>query len=163
MKPLTQPLKDEHKELLPHLQHILGLADEIQDGNDPGLVKRVGKVHGFLKGHLLEHARVEEEALYPVVARAMGAPEATATMSRDHVEIGRLVAELGELKSQLSGGAITPSQAKGLRRVLYGIYAVVKLHFAKEEEVYLPLLDARLTAEQGAGLMEALERAAHAA
>jgi len=159
----TEPLRDEHKELLPHLQHILGLADEIQDGSDPGLVARVGKVHGFLRDHLLNHARVEEEALYPVVARAMGAPEATATMSRDHVEIGRLVAELGELKGRLSGDAITPTQAKALRRVLYGIYAVVRLHFAKEEEVYLPLLDARLTAEQGAGLMEALERASHAA
>lgn len=163
MKSLTQPLKDEHKELLPHLQHILGLADEIQDGTDPGLVARVGKVHGFLKGHLLDHARVEEEALYPVVARAMGAPEATATMSRDHVEIGALVDELGELKGQFSGGTITSTQAKGLRRLLYGLYAVVKLHFAKEEEVYLPLLDARLTSEQGQELMTALEQASRAA
>ena len=163
MTPLTQPLRDEHAELRPHLQHILALADEIQDGADPGLVARVGKVHGFLQDHLLDHARVEEAALYPAVAEAMGAPEATATMSRDHVEIGRLVDELGELKGQLTGATITPTQAKALRRVLYGIHAVVKLHFAKEEEVYLPLLDARLTAEQGAGLMEALERAAHAA
>lgn len=159
----TQPLRDEHKELLPHLAHILGLADEIQEGADPGLVARVGKVHGFLADHLLEHARVEEQALYPVVARAMGAPEATATMSRDHVEIGRLVAELGELEGQLSGGAITPTQAKALRRVLYGLYALVKLHFAKEEEVYLPLLDARLSQEQGRELMVALEQASRAA
>lgn len=163
MSTLTQPLRDEHKALLPHLGHILGLADEIQDGNDPGLVARVGKVHGFLRDHLLEHARVEEEALYPVVARAMGAAEATATMSRDHVEIGRLVAELGELEGQLAGGAITPAQARALRRVLYGLYAVVRLHFAKEEEVYLPLLDARLSPEQGDALMAALEQASQAA
>jgi len=32
--------------------------------------------------------------------------------------------------------------------VLYGLYAIVKLHFAKEEEVYLPILDQRLTPNQ---------------
>lgn len=163
MTPLTQPLRDEHKKLLPHLGHILGIADEIREGSDPGLVACVGKVHGFLKDHLLDHARVEEEALYPVVARAIGAPEATATMSRDHVEIGRLVDELGSLKAQLTGNAITPTQANALRRVLYGLHAMVKLHFAKEEEVYLPMLDARLTPNEGSALLEALERAAGAA
>ena len=80
MSPITQPLRDEHKELIPHLGHILGLADEIQDGLDPGLIARVNKVHGFLSNHLLEHARIEEEALYPVVAHAMGAQAATATL-----------------------------------------------------------------------------------
>jgi len=161
MTTLTQPLKDEHQELLPHLKHILGLADEITDGTDPGLVSRIGKVHGFLTEHLLAHARIEEEALYPVVARAMGAPEATATMSRDHLEIGRLVDELGALHGQLAGDLITPGQAGALRRVLYGLYAVVKLHFAKEEEVYLPLLDTRLNEGQGRALLEALEHASH--
>jgi hypothetical protein len=44
--------------------------------------------------------------------------------------------------------------------VLYGLYAVVKLHFAKEEEVYLPILDARLTHEEASRMFEAMEMAA---
>ncbi len=35
----------------------------------------------------------EEDALYPVVARLMGAPAATATIARDHVEVGLLTDE----------------------------------------------------------------------
>lgn len=33
-----------------------------------------------------------------------------------------------------------------------------KLHLAKEEEIYLPLLEARLSAEEGAHLVEATEQ-----
>jgi hypothetical protein len=46
---------------------------------------------------------------------------------------------------------------------LYGLYALVKVHFAKEEEVYLPLLDARLTTGEAHAMFEAMEAAAKAA
>ena len=48
----------------------------------------------FSAHHLIPHAQAEDQALYPVVARVMGVPEATATMRRDHVEVGRLTEEL---------------------------------------------------------------------
>lgn len=155
----TEPLRAEHRELVPHLVHILDLADAVTEGNDPVLADRVERIHGFLVEDLLHHAEVEEHALYPVVARAMGAPEATGTMTKDHVEIGRMVDELGLVKEQLGSGSIDASQAREIRRLLYGLHAVVKLHFRKEEEVYLPLLDARLSESEGAALVEALREA----
>jgi iron-sulfur cluster repair protein YtfE (RIC family) len=50
-----------------------------------------------------------------------------------------------------------------LRRVLYGLYTLVKVHFAKEEEIYLPLLDSKLTAEEAHAMFEAMEAAAREA
>jgi len=47
--------------------------------------------------------------------------------------------------------------------VLYGLYALVKVHFAKEEEVYLSILDARLTPEEAHRMFEAMEEAARGA
>ena len=47
--------------------------------------------------------------------------------------------------------------------MLYGLYALVKVHFAKEEEVYLPILDQRLTPEAAQEMFEAMEHAAHEA
>ncbi|HKJ00087.1 MAG TPA: hemerythrin domain-containing protein [bacterium] len=163
MASVIQTLRDEHAQLLPHLEHVLALADAIEPGSNAALIERVGAVHGFLTSHLLDHAYVEEQALYPTVGRTLGAPEATATMSRDHVEIGRLIDELSELRREIEGGAITPAQAQSLRRVLYGLYAIVKLHFAKEEEVYLKLLEERLSPSQARDLQEALELAGNAA
>jgi Hemerythrin HHE cation binding domain len=80
-------------------------------------------------------------------------------MSRDHVEVGRLTDELASLRSELSRPTLGEAPAKALRRVLYGLYALVKLHFAKEEEIYLPLLDARLSAEAARHMFEAMEQA----
>ena len=84
-------------------------------------------------------------------------------MSRDHVEIGRLIEELGSLRSHLGSKSVGASQEKALRRVLYGLSALVRVHFAKEEEIYLPILDARLTTEEAARMFEAMERAAQEA
>jgi iron-sulfur cluster repair protein YtfE (RIC family) len=160
MSTLTQPLRDEHKELIPYIERLQTVADSISDAPIGAVRRGIDEAYEFLAQHLLPHAQAEEKALYPVVGRLMGAPEATATMSRDHVEVGRLVEELGSLRSHLEGETTSADQEKALRRVLYGLYAVVKLHFAKEEEVYLPILDARLTAEEASRMFEAMEMAA---
>jgi len=110
------------------------------------------EAHEFLVEHLLPHAEAEDRVLYPAVEQAMGAPGATKTMSRDHVAIVRLADELGWLRGQLRGSTVTLDQAMALRRVLYGLHAIVKLHFEKEEELYLPVLD-RWLIEERAGVL----------
>jgi iron-sulfur cluster repair protein YtfE (RIC family) len=163
MVTLTQPLRDEHKELLPHIELLRTIADAIGEVSIASLRRSVDEAYAFLTQHLLPHAQAEERALYPVVGRLMGASEATATMSRDHIEIGRLTEELGSLRSHLVGTSMSASQERALRRVLYGLSAVVTVHFAKEEEIYLPILDASLTAGEAARLFGAMERAAQEA
>jgi hemerythrin-like domain-containing protein len=90
----------------------------------------------------------------------MGTPYGTATMSRDHVEVETLTQELATVRSQISAGEIGAKQANELKRVLYGLYTLVKVHFAKEEEVYLPLLDENLTEAEAKAMFEAMEEAA---
>ena len=160
MANLTQPLREEHKELLPHIEAIHQVADAIGEAPLSELRPQIDGVYDFLAQHLLPHAQAEEAALYPVVGKVMGAPEATGTMSRDHVEVGRLIDELGLIRSNATGSTLTTTQAKALQRVLYGLYTLIKVHFAKEEEVYLPILDARLTPEAARELFENMEEAA---
>jgi len=160
MTTVTQPLREEHKELLPHIESLRAAGDAVGVSVTPALQSAVDEAYEFLVHHLIPHAQAEDKALYPVVQKVMGAAEATRTMSRDHVEVGRLTAELGELRAQLGAGALARAQANALRAVLYGLYALVKVHFAKEEEVYLPLLDARLTEGDAHAMFEAMEAAA---
>jgi iron-sulfur cluster repair protein YtfE (RIC family) len=161
MASLTQPLRDEHKELLPNIELLRTAADAVGDTPIALLREQIDAVYEFLTHHLIPHAQAEDRALYPVVGKAMGAPEATATMSRDHVEVGRLTEELALLREHLAGAAPGAEQAKALRRVLYGLYALVKVHFAKEEEIYLPILEARLTTQDAQAMFAAMEAAAH--
>lgn len=160
MASVTQPLREEHKELLPHIDALRDAAGSVGRLAGDELREKVSEAYAFLTGHLIPHARAEEEALYPVVARIMGAPEATATMSRDHVEVGRLTAQLGSLLPGVADSTADDGTLEALREVLYGLYALVKVHFAKEEEVYLPLLDERLAADEGRAMFEAMEAAA---
>ena len=163
MNTLTQPLRDEHKELFPHVDRIRQVAEFIGDAPITEVRRGVEEVYDFLANHLKPHAEAEDAALYPVVQRVLGSPDATKTMSRDHVEVGRYIVELLTLKNDLTDQALTPEQATSLRRVLFGVYALVKVHFAKEEEVYLPILDQRLTPESAQEMFEHMEAAAHEA
>jgi iron-sulfur cluster repair protein YtfE (RIC family) len=163
MNTLTQPLRDEHKELFPHVDQIRQVAELIGDAPIAEIRRGVEQVYDFLANHLKPHAEAEEAALYPVVQKVLGSPDATKTMSRDHVEVGFYIEELASLRNGLTGKALTTTQIKSLQRVLYGVYGLVKVHFAKEEEVYLPILDQRLTPESAQEMFEAMEAAAHTA
>lgn len=160
MTTLTQPLRDEHQELLPHVETLRFARDAVGGTFTQSGRTLVDEAYSFLAHHLLPHAHAEEVALYPAVQKVMGSPHGTATMSRDHVEVDRLTRELALVRMQILGVEITARQANELRRLLYGIYALVKLHFAKEEEVYLPLLDEKLTAKQAKAMFKEMETAA---
>jgi iron-sulfur cluster repair protein YtfE (RIC family) len=160
MTTLTQPLRDEHKELLPHIESLKLAGMAVHGTLSQASLDLIDEAYAFLATHLLPHAHAEEAALYPVVQKVMGSPLGTATMSRDHMEVEALTRELALLRSQVSATEIGVKQANELKRVLYGLYTLVKVHFAKEEEVYLPLLDASLTPEGAREMFEAMEAAA---
>lgn len=163
MSQLTQPLRDERKELLPHIESLRTIADTVGTVPITSLRQQIDETYAFLSRQLIPHAQVEERALYPAVGKLMGAPEATATMSRDHMEIGRLTEELGVLRSSLVSERLDTFQEQALRHVLYGLSTLVAVHFAKEEELYLPLLDTHLSREEARHLFEMMERAAQEA
>jgi iron-sulfur cluster repair protein YtfE (RIC family) len=160
MDTITQPLRDEHRELLPKIERIRRVADAVGLVPTEILRDRVREVRSFLAHELIPHARAEDVVMYPVVARVMGAPEATATMRHDHVEVAGLAEELAALEPELSAPALPLEVEQALRRILYGLYALVKVHFVEEEEIYLPLLDERLDEAEAREMFHAMEAAA---
>jgi hypothetical protein len=79
------------------------------------------------------------------MARLLGDPEATVTMSRAHGEIDRLVVRLGRHLELAGTAGPSPDQLDDLRACLYGLHAVLTLHFAQEEEAYFSLASAPAT------------------
>ena len=153
----TQPLRDEHAHLLPRIEDLRRLGDECGEERPTDLLPDLDRALAFLQDELLPHALAEDAVLYPAVAAAMGAPQATVTMSRDHLEVERLIAELARCREELAS-AVTPAAVRETRRLLYALHAVISLHFAKEEEIYVPLLDESLGADEAAALFEAMHK-----
>jgi hemerythrin-like domain-containing protein len=153
-----QALRDEHRELLQLLERVRTAAEAVDSG--AGVKQAVDEATEFLAGHLLPHAAAEEASLYPEVARLMNSEMATKTMEVDHAEVARLTGELDQVRSALTDQPPTPEQARQLRRLLFGLYALVKVHFEKEEGVYVPLLEQRLSDEAAKAMFARMEQTA---
>jgi quercetin dioxygenase-like cupin family protein/iron-sulfur cluster repair protein YtfE (RIC family) len=135
---------EEHAGLFPHLDHLGSLASDATTLGEDELRTRLREVLAFLRDGLLPHAREEEVSVYPAaekVLRAVGG--ATRTMSIDHRFVGQMVGEL----STLGEGLLSSANKERIRRLLYGLQALLQVHFTKENEVYVPLLN-RLSASE---------------
>ncbi|HEX9045210.1 MAG TPA: hemerythrin domain-containing protein [Candidatus Limnocylindrales bacterium] len=155
---LTEPLRLEHHELLPHIDALASTADIAGIATEDELRDRVADAYRFLTHHLVPHARAEDAVLYGAVELAMRAPGATDTMRRDHVEVLRYVDALGSVVAD--AGAYDDAVRARVRAILYSLHAIVALHFAKEEELYLEILDRALDEKRAARLFSELEAAA---
>jgi hypothetical protein len=102
----------------------------------------------------------EDAVLYPAVEAATKASGATATMSRDHVEVVTLTSGLATLRDAIPVSGPSTAQILETRQLLYGLYALIRVHIAKEEEIYLPILEDSLDGEGAAELYDRMETAA---
>lgn len=155
----TDPLRLDHLRFAGQVDAIRAAADGISDTPGPDVPAAVRDVLGWLRGELAAHARAEEAVLYPAVAAALGSPDATRTMVEDHRRLRTLTDELTPLADAFGAGPLSLTQLTSLRRVLYGLHALVSIHLLKEEEVYLPILDAALTADEAEELYAEMQEA----
>lgn len=125
-------LRAEHDAVLPVIEQIRSVADALSTHH--GDLDPVHTLLGRLEGELLPHERADEELLVPLVDRALGGTDATAAMSRTHAEIEHQVGRLRRLLDGLDPHSAEPEDVIELRRLLYGLYAVLRLHNAQEEE-----------------------------
>jgi iron-sulfur cluster repair protein YtfE (RIC family) len=125
-------LRVEHDAMQPVIEEIRSVADALST-RDSNLVPVSALVQQLTDG-LLPHERADEALLVPLVARVLGGTDATAAMSRTHAEIEHQVGCLQRLLTDLDDETVQPEDVVELRRLLYGLYAVLRLHNAQEEE-----------------------------
>jgi hypothetical protein len=140
---IAQHFSAEHSSLRPDLARIRDVADALDASRPAESLAMARDIHRFLVEQLEPHELAEDATLYPAVARALGGNDPTATMSRAHVEISHLIRRLGSTLDDTDADAIDEDDIKDLRRLLYGLHAVLQLHFAQEDEGFLSLVDAR--------------------
>ncbi len=130
----------EHDELRDAVGLLRDAADRLAAAPDQSALQAITRAHTLLVDRILPHERAEETQLYPALANPLGTGEATATMSRTHAEIQRLSDRIGaHLALAQAGGSIGPDQVDDLLACLYGLYALLRLHFVQEEENYFTL------------------------
>ena len=139
---LADRFRAEHSELLPFVNRLRIVADQLDTFDATTAANELRSIHEFLVNSLLPHEEAEEKAFYPKIAELLGGEDPTGTMSRAHVEIAHHVRVLGSLLEDLGERPTGATDFTDFRRVLYGLYAILRLHFAQEEEAYLSLIEA---------------------
>lgn len=137
---LLRRFAGEHDELRDALESIRASADLLVEAPDDEALHAVVSAHAMLTDRVLPHERAEETELYPALAAPLRSGEATATMSRMHAEIQRLADRIGvHVHLAQEAGRIEDGQVDDLLACLYGLYALLRLHFVQEEENYFTL------------------------
>jgi heavy metal translocating P-type ATPase len=138
---ISRRFSAEHRQLRPDLDRILIVADRLGGAAPEGAVPAVQAVHRFLVDELMPHERAEQNELYPVLDRVLGGEDPTGTMVRAHAEIAHLAHRLGRVLDEVPPTGPDADDISELRRTLYGLHAILTLHFAQEDEGYLSLID----------------------
>jgi len=133
---VAERFRAEHREFAPELLRVRLVADRLGQLPPDEVRRELEAVRRFVVERLPQHEEEEEAAVYPVVARLMGGEDPMSSMQRAHIEISHLARVFRQLLEDLPEDGPTPDDLVDLRRVLYGLHAILRLHFAQEEEAY---------------------------
>jgi Hemerythrin HHE cation binding domain len=136
---LPEAAHEHHERLLEHINGIPVLADALLGAEHDAALAGIGHLREFLTDTLQPHMEAAERALYPQLERMFQNRHSMAPMRREHDRIRELVGQFSALVDK-DAGTITLGRTLALRRVLYGLYALLKVHLA-EEEAYLRIIE----------------------
>ena len=134
-------LEAEHRALMDVVDEIRHTSARIQHLPEEEVRNQLAHLDALLRRRLLPHERQDDEELYPRLRSRAATPDAFAGMSRAHMEIQRQVHSLTSLRKALGAHGPSPGQRYEIQRLLHGLEAITRLHFAQELEIYRLLED----------------------
>ncbi|NRP74784.1 Copper-transporting P-type ATPase [Ensifer psoraleae] len=134
-------LEAEHRALMDVVDELRHTTERIQNLPKTEIRKELADLDALLRRRLLPHERQDDEELYPRLRSRAATPDAFAGMSRAHMEIQRQVHSLTSLRKALGAHGPSPAQRYEIQRLLHGLEAITRLHFAQELEIYRLLED----------------------
>ncbi len=138
---VIQEFSGQHPAIHAAIGAIRAAAEALDTQGPADALVRVRELRALLDREVQPHEEAEQTVLYPVLDRLLGGTDATGTMSRAHGEILHQIRLLGRLLDQIGPDPAGPADVAELRRLLFGLYAVLRLHTEQEEEYYLSLAE----------------------
>lgn len=161
---LTDAIRTHHRSLAGTLDsYAANMEASAANPDNAALTDLLDRLTTFLANDLLPHAQGEERTLYPAldpVIRAHGSP--TATMSVDHEYIGAYARKITEMAGALRKASADERAelTRQLDRQLLQLQGLFSVHLAKEERIYLPLVEQTVSSDEQHALLAALHEEA---
>jgi hemerythrin-like domain-containing protein len=143
---LPQVGHEHHERLLNHVNLLPDFADRLLTEKVADIRPEVDEVATFIQDILLPHVEAAERTLYPELERMYQNRHSMTPMRREHEQVRRLASEYAKLARQAETGRVSLGTKLALRRVIFQLYALLKIHVA-EEEIYLRIVDHGVAAD----------------
>ena len=134
----------EHGPLRDLVDEVRDVAATVMAATPQAALASARALQDRLVTDLLPHEEQEEHVMYPMLAVRLGDPGSIELLSRGHAEIMALVSRSGRLL-ELASDPPGTAQLRELSGTLFELHAVLRLHFAQEEDLLFSLLDANPT------------------
>lgn len=143
---LPQVAHEHHERLLHRVNGMPEVADNLLTAKADDAVAALDDLSAFLAGTLVPHVDSAERTLYPELERMFQNRHSMAPMRREHAEVRRLVEALAKLTAEVDAGRLTLGRTLALRRVIFQLYSLLKIHLA-EEEAYMRIVEHGVTTD----------------
>ena len=133
---LARALASTHKTLRPRVSELAELAAQLDSLPAEQARTRLTALADMLEHELLPHESEEQQTVYPLLEKALKDENPTGPLIQTHGEIRRLARLFARRVAQLPPAGPAPEDLRDINRLLYGLHAILSLHFAQEDELY---------------------------
>ena len=153
---LPQAAHEHHERILAHVDRMPEMADALLTAHADDAKSEIASLFAFFEGTLLPHIEAAERSVYPELERMFQNRHSMRPMRDEHDEIRRLVGEFGTLSADVREGRMSLGRSLALRRVMFQLYALLKIHLA-EEDAYLRIVERAGGSDSSEAIAAALE------
>ena len=126
----------EHGNLGVVLDRMRSLADRLGMVGDGSQMRSELVSLDFDLQRILAHERADETELHPEIAGLVGGQDPLSAISRTHREVAHLGRRFSRHLADVPKSGPDVAEQLELRRILYALEAILRLHFAQEDEIY---------------------------
>ncbi len=121
------------------LEDLRSTALAMDGADDATALASLREVSTRISEEIVPHEREDESQVYPGLAERLGGNDPLAPMSRTHQEIFHLASLLDRLVDDAFVDGFDDEDRSEARRILYALDAILRLHFAQEEELLMSI------------------------
>ncbi len=144
--------------MMRHVDALPALAETIDTVRPEAFAARFAQEVRWLTEQMQPHIEAVESSLYPQLERLMQNRHSMLPMRHEHGELRRMIASLGTYCDVALGTGLAEAEQVGLRRALYRLHAILKVHLAEEAD-YRDVLERNLSPEERDALARSLDHA----
>jgi hemerythrin-like domain-containing protein len=155
-----EPLRDLREQLHAGLSTLQVAASAVDTAESRMAMKALDAAMNYLQTEFLPMCRAEEAELFRKLDEIAGRPDSCRVMIAQHTSIIRMAGDLAQAIDAAKAANDIGSYAEYLHPLLYGLYALCRVHLESEDEAYLPTIASGMREPEVELMVQNMERIA---